>query len=268
MLASLALVSLLQAPTLGADGLALADARLTFGILGPTRTDAKVRPGDNLVLSFEIQGITPDAAGKAVYTTAVEVTDAAGKSLFRQEPRKLQEFLALGGNTLSAFAHIDLGPDSPVGEYTLKVTVTDQTSSKTASITQKFEVLPKSFDIARIAISADGEGLVPISLLGVGQPYWVHAAVVGFERAKDATKQPKVALQLRVLDENGKPVAAEPFKGMIDKDIVATTTTLPFRFFIPLNRPGKYWVEIAAMDGLKKGTTAVQKFPLTVLPVK
>ena len=47
-----------------------------------------------------------------------------------------------------------------------------------------------------------------------------NGAVVGFGR-DGAAQQPNVALELRVLDENGKPTTAKPFGGTIDKDVPA-----------------------------------------------
>jgi hypothetical protein len=268
MLASLTLVALLQAPTAGADALALANPRFTYGLLGPARTDAKVRPGDSLLLSFDIQGISTDETGKASYSTLVEVADAKGKALFSQPSRKFQEFLPLGGGTVPAFAHIDLGPDAPAGTYTMKVTVTDAATMKSASAAKEVEVIARGFDVVRLALTGDADGLVPVGAYCVGQPLWVHGAVVGFERGKEAMAQPKVNLTLRVLDEAGKPIVAKPFSGAIEKDVPANTTALPLRFFVPLNKAGTYTVELTATDALKKGATATKKFPLVVLPHK
>jgi hypothetical protein len=263
MLASLALISLLQAPTFGAGDLSLTNARFTHGLLGPARADAKAHPGDSLFLSFNIDGIAVDDSGKVSYGTAVEVSDSKGKVIFQQAPHKFVEFLPLGGDTVPAFANINLAADSPAGEYTMKVVVTDGASNKSKSLSQKFEVLPKAFDLVRIAFTGDGDGLVPVGSYCVGQQVWFHAAVVGFERS--AQKQPKVSLQLRVLDETGKPVVAKPFAGTVDKDVPANATTLPVRFSVPLNRAGKYTVEVTANDDLKKSTVS-KKFPISVHP--
>jgi hypothetical protein len=268
MLCSLAFLALLQAPTAGADALTLANPRFTHGLLGPVRTDPKVRPGDSVLLSFDIQGISTDETGKASYSTLVEVMDAKGKAIFSQPSRKFQEFLPLGGGTVPAFAHIDLGPDAPAGTYTMKVTVTDTATMKSASTSKEAEVIAKGFDVVRLALTGDADGLVPVGACCVGQPLWLHASVVGFERGKEAAAQPKVSLSLRVLDESGKPIVAKPFYGAIEKDVPANVTALPLRFFVPLNNAGAYTVELTATDGLKKGAAAIKKFPLVVVPHK
>src|SRR5215471_15720012 len=105
--------------------LALSNARLTYGIQGPTRADAKFLPGDSLILSFDIEGITVDDSGKVQYSTTTEVVDGKGGRVFQQPPRTLDAINALGGDRIPAYAQIDIGLDQPEGDYTLKVSVTD-----------------------------------------------------------------------------------------------------------------------------------------------
>jgi hypothetical protein len=268
MLASLALLALLQPAIPGADALSLANPRITYGVLGPTRPAPNmVHPGDNLVLSFDIQGISVDDSGKVSYSTVVEVADASGKSLFKQPAKKYQEFLALGGSTLPAYAQVDLGLDSPAGKYTIAVTVTDNATQKSASAKQDFTVGKKEFSLIRLNASGDGDGLVPLGALAAGQPFFLHAAVVGFGVERAVEKQPKVSVVLRVLDENNKPLVAKPFTGSIDKNVPANATSLPIRFFVPLNRPGSYTLELTATDGVQNATSKLT-YPITVHPHK
>jgi hypothetical protein len=143
------------------------------------------------------------------------------------------------------------------------VVATDLSTNKSASVSTKFDVLPKAFDLVRIAVTGDGDGLVPLGAYCVGQPFWVQAAVVGFERSGQS-KQPKVSLQLRLLDEAGKAIVAKPFTGTIDKDVAANAPSAPFRFFVPLNKAGKYVVEAVATDDIKEATVS-KKFAITVI---
>ena len=267
MLASLALISLLQAPMAGADSLALAEPRMTHGILGPVRASSAVKPGDSLVLAFEIQGISADKSGKATFTTAVDVTDAAGKSVFKQPAKKILEFLPLGGVTLPAFAQIDIGLNMPAGKYSMNVTVADSVGGKSVTTKQAFTVEAVKFDLVRLSVSGDADGLVPIGAFAVGQPLWVHAAVVGFERQRAASgPQPKVTIELSVLGQDLAPLSP-PFVGVVDKDVPATATSLPVRYFVPLTRPGSYHIQIVATDEAGKGKAKLA-FPITVLPNK
>jgi hypothetical protein len=267
MLASLALISLLQAPTVGADGITLAQPRFTHGVLGPARASDTVKPGDSLVLAFEIDGITSDKTGKAAFSTAVDVSNAAGKSIFQQPTKKFQEFLPLGDGMLPAFAQIDLGLNTPAGKYTMAVTVADVATGKSTTVKKDFTVAAGAFDLVRLSVSGDADGLVPLAVYGVGQPFFVHAAVVGFQRDTAGAKQPKVNVELRVLGSDLKPILAQPFTGAIDKDVPANATSLPIRFYVPLNKAGSYYIQLAAKDELGKGG-ATLAFPITVLPNK
>jgi hypothetical protein len=264
MMTALALLATLELAPAQAGDLKLTGARLTYGILGPKRADAKLLPGDSLVLAFDIDGITIDDQGKVLYSISTEVLDPANKTVHRQPPVDLEAVQALGGNRLPAYAQVDIGLKQPPGEYTLKVLVGDRASRKGQTLTQKFTVLPPDFGLVRFATSANAEGTIPAGSLGVGQTVWVNTLVVGFKR-DDASKQPNVALECRVLDESGKPTTAKSHSGAINKDVPADAPFLPIQFQLALNRPGKFTLELKATD-LLANKSVTQKFPITVNP--
>jgi hypothetical protein len=265
MLHTLALLAALSAVPGQSGGLSLADARVTHGIMGPARAGTKFLPGDTLFLAYDIDGITADADGKVLYTAAIEVKDSSGKQVVNQKPSDEETIMALGGTRLPAFAQVAIGLEQQPGEYVVKVTVTDRASKKSASLEQKFEVLPRDFGISRLVLTGDPEGRVPAGLLGVGQELYVNAMVVGFQRG--AGQQPNVRVELRVLDESGKPTLAKPFAGEITKDVPPKDTALPVQFLLGLNRPGKFTVELTATDK-SNNKKATQSFPITVSPSK
>jgi hypothetical protein len=129
-------------------------------------------------------------------------------------------------------------------------------------LTQKFEALRPDFGLVRLSGTGDAEGQVPAGALCAGQSLWVNGAVVGFRRG-GAAQQPNVSLELRVVDEKGKPTMAKPFGGTIDKDVPTKDTALPIQFLVSLNRPGKFTVEVKATDQIA-GKTVAQSFPITV----
>jgi hypothetical protein len=266
MLMTLPLMAALCVAPGQAGGLALTDARVTYGVLGPTRDNTKFLPGDSLFLTFTIDGITADADGKVRYKIGTEVSDAAGKVVFRQAPQDRDAINTLGGNQLPAFAQVAVGQQQPAGAYSLKVTVTDLANQKSAALEQKFEVLRPDFGLARLSASGDPEGQVPTGLLCTGQSLWIHGAVVGFQRG-GAAKQPNVTLELSVRDATGKATLAKPLGGTINKDVPPKDTALPFQFLVSLNRPGQFTVQIKATDALA-GKTVTQSFPMTVHSVK
>jgi hypothetical protein len=265
MLAALAvLTSLTLAPGQG-DGLALAGARLTHGLLGPDRADARFLPGDAVFLTFDIDGLTFGPDGKAAYATATELTDAAGQVIFHAPPRDQAVTLALGGHSLPAYARADLSLEQPPGDYALTVTVTDKASGKSQTLTRKFQVLPQAFGLVGLAATADRDGTLPACPPAVGATLWLAAGAVNFRRG--GTGQPKLALRLRVLDEQGQPTLPTPFTGRMDRDVPASATALPVQFALALTRPGTFTVELTATDELA-GQTATVRYPLVVRPAR
>src|SRR5262245_56963482 len=125
MLTSLAVLAGLLAQPAEVDTLSLVDARFTYGVFGPPRPNAKLLPGDHLVVAFDVAGITVDDAGKVRYSISTELSDAAGKVIHTQPAKPAESVANLGGGRLPAVAHVDVGLDQPAGEYKVKVTVVD-----------------------------------------------------------------------------------------------------------------------------------------------
>jgi hypothetical protein len=260
---------LLAGLTISADQppeLAVDNVRLTAGILGPRRNVAKYLPGDNLYLSFNIAGITCGDDGKVKYSVSSEVTDSSGKSIFRQPPQNQEMVTVLGGHEVPAYAQVAIGINQPAGEYKLTVTITDRATNKSKSATQTFEVLPAAFGLVRLALSADPDNRIPVGSLFAGQTIFLHGAVVGFQR-DGGSGQPKVVVEMRVLDEAGKPTLAKPFSGTIEKDVPAKDIALPFVFVASLNRAGKFTLELSATDKIS-GKSTTHSFPFVVNPSK
>src|SRR5262245_29186746 len=107
MLSSVLVLSALTLPVGQPGKLALTGARITYGVQGPVRADTKFLPGDSLILSFDIEGITVDDGGKVQYSTTTEVVDGKGGRVFQQPPRNLDAVNALGGDRIPAYAQID-----------------------------------------------------------------------------------------------------------------------------------------------------------------
>jgi hypothetical protein len=240
-------------------GLSLTNVRTTYGAPGVTRQDNKLLPGDHVYVSFDIEGITVADDGKVLYSMTTEVLDGGGKSLFREEPRDLEVTNALGGRTVPAFTQMDVGLNTPAGDYTLQVTVTDRASKRSQTLSRKFEVLPKAFGVVRLTTTLDHDAKVPASSFSTGQSLWVNCAVVGFQRKEQAN----ISIEMRVLDESNNPTLAKPFTGEISKDLPATALSAAAQFLVPLNRAGKFTIELKATDQLS-GKTSELKFPITV----
>jgi hypothetical protein len=245
-----------------AASLNLTHVRATYGPLGAPRKDHQVLPGDQVFVAFDIEGVTVAPDGKVLYGMATDVLNSQGKVVFKQEPRDLETVNALGGTSVPAYAHLDVGLDSPAGEYTVRVTVTDRASKRNAVLTQKFQVLSKAFGLVRLTTTTDPEGRIPASVFESGASLWVNCGVIGF--GQNAQGQPQVTVELRVLDDKGQPTLAKPFTGELGRDVPSKLTSLPVQFHVGLNRAGKFTVELKATDQLSKNA-AVLAFPLTVV---
>jgi hypothetical protein len=264
MYATFALMTLCSILPAQPNQLSVSNVRITYGALGATRPEAKLLPGDSLYVGFDIEGITVDDAGKVRYSTALELTDSAGKAIFKQLPKDQETINSLGGNSLPAFAEVDIGVQQPAGKYSLKVTVTDLATKKSESFTKNFEVAAAGFGLVRLAATADPDGKDPLAMLGSGQTLWINAAVVGF--ALDKTKnQPNLSFELTILDDSGKPTIKKPFTGTVDKDVPAKAASVPIQFYLSLNRPGKFTAVLKVTDSISGGA-ATQELPFKVLP--
>lgn len=263
--------TLALAATLGlapgqAGELTLSNVRPTRGILGPARGDDALRPGDSLIVGFDIDGVKTDDAGKVLYSMGIKVADSSGKVIFEQKPQNYEATNSLGGNHVPAFARVDIGLEQPAGDYTLTVTIKDRAADRSKSLEHKFKVLDNDLALVRLQVSTDPDALFPAAVVGAGQSAWVNFGAVGF--ARDRTSgQPNTRFSLRILDADGKPTFAKPHTTTVNKGVPAKFLALPMTFPLSLNRPGKFTVELTAKDEIT-GKSAKLSFPLNVLPVK
>ncbi len=243
--------------------LEITNARSTYGVRGAVRTNDKYLPGDVFVLSFDIDGFTVDPEGKLLYSMALEVSDAK-KVIYRKDPKDLVATIHLGGKQMPAVSKIDIGSDLPAGKLTVKVTVTDRVSKASATVSKAIEVLPMNFGIVDVSTSSDAEMQASTTLFGAGESLFANFRLVGFARDR-SSMQPKVSFEVRVLDSTGKPTTAKPFVGEINDKVPASAVSLPAQFLLSLNRPGKFTIEIKAMDQVASKTATIS-IPLTVQP--
>ncbi len=274
MLSTLAVAAVLGLAPSQSETLQLKNVRATYGPLGQERKDSKVLGGDAYFVSFDIEGLKVREDGQVKYSMSMELTNKEGKSQYKQEPQELDAYNALGGNRVPAFAHILIGTDTPEGEYTLKVTVKDQVTEKSDTLTRKFEVLSRRFGLVQVNMTYQApvrDVFLPAPPLGVpGQTFWVNFAVVGFELDKARKDQPNIETTMRVLDEDGKPTLAKPYSGgakEVDPQFPQFKRVIPMQFLLQLNRPGKFKIELKAADKVG-GKTAEQILDLTVVEVK
>lgn len=257
------------APAQPAGSLNLTNPRLTYGELGGTRPDGKLLPGDILFIAFDIEGITINAEGVATYSMGLEVTDAAGKSILKQEPADKTDFVPLGGTKIPGRAYVLAGYDQPAGAYTLKLTVSDKgaagTAKPTKTLEKKFEVADRGFGIVSAYTSMDERGTIPAPTTGiVGQSVFVQFVVIGFQRDA-AKKQPNVLVEMVALDDAGRPTLKTPSSFAMDGGVDEKDPGFTLRFLLPLTRVGKFTIRLKATDKVSN-KTATFDLPIAVVP--
>jgi hypothetical protein len=267
MWATLALAAVLQPVPAQASNLAIKNDRVTYGILGPERKDNKMLGGDVFVVTFDIDGLEVNKDdGKIKYGMLMVLTDAQGKEQFKKDSPELEAINALGGSRLPAYAMSDIGTDTPPGEYTLKVIVTDRATKATKELVRKFEVQPKKLGIARLGLFNERGMPVP-PIVVAGQTVLVSFALVGFD-LDAGKKQPNLSVEMRIVDESGQPTLGKPFaSGDINNVPEEAKKFVQMQFDIAANRSGKFTIEIKATDKIS-GKSAEEKLPITVVELK
>jgi hypothetical protein len=264
MWATLALASALSITPNQSGTLQLRNERATYGILGPERKENRVFVGDVYFVAFDIEGLQVREDGRVRYSMGMELTNSKGQSVYRKDPSEVETVAALGGTRLPAFANADIGTDTPPGEYTMKVTVTDPVTKKNATLERKFEAMAADrLGMARVGLSYDAQNQLPAPPFAApGQTLLLNFAVVGFQL--DDKKQPRLDADLTVLDESGKPTLPKPFSsGEINEAPEQFKKILPMQFILQLNRPGKFRLALKATDRLAKKSVE-QALDLTV----
>lgn len=250
-----------QAP---AGKLEINNVRNTYGVLGPTRANSKLLPGDILFVSYDIDGITITDEGRVHYSMVMEVVDKNGKATLKQDPFEKIELVPLGGSKVAARAFVTLGVDHPAGEFTMKVTVTDKGAKEKPSQTleRKFEVLPPDFGLVAVYASLDERGQTAAPTSGVvGQAVFINYTAVGFKR--DEKKLPNLRFEMIPLDEAAKPLMSKPlFHDGNDLDEKLPNYTV--RFLLPMTRPGKFTIRLSCTDKITNKTASVD-LPVTIV---
>jgi hypothetical protein len=249
------------------DQLTINNVRATYGLLGTERPDHKALLGDTYCVAFDIDGLKADDNGRVQYTLAMKATDSKGQVIFAESPEDLETYNTLGGSRVPAFTILDTGLAQNPGDCTIRVTVTDRTTRATRQLVHRLEIMPRSFGIIRLATSLDPELRFPAAPVGVpGQSLWVNFFTLGFQR-DPANKLPNVRVEMRILDENGKPTLAKPVTGEISQAVPEATVVIPWQFRVSFNRAGKYTLEVRAADRVSK-KAAKLSFPLVVVEQK
>src|SRR4051812_32656670 len=158
-------VALTTVMSLAPAQLELKNVRSTHGIMGETRKDDKVLPGDLLVVAFDVEGLKVKETGQIQYSMGMELTKKnKAKPEFKRDPIDLEGENSLGGTSFPAFAMTAIGTDTAPGDYTLKVTIKDRLGKTEKVLEKTFEVVkPKLGFVQTYLTSGNGDPVPPVA---------------------------------------------------------------------------------------------------------
>ena len=243
---------------------------MTVGELGPPRPSSKLLPGDILFIGYDITGLTIEPDGLAKYKMSMEVKDADGKSIFKQDPRELNDFVPLRGNSIPARAFVTIGLDQDPGNYTCKVTVEDPKTKAKDTLTTKFEVTKREYGIVAVytTLRPEGGNLRPDHRRPSARP----SSSTSASRPSSAIRRPSNRTSTSSFRFSTRRATARS----ASRASMTRTTSRPSRwtkrkarstmhFPLFMSRPGKFTAKITATDKVAN-KTATYELPVTILP--
>jgi hypothetical protein len=232
--------------------LQIQDIKAAHGLLGPERKSLLIQPYDEVLFRYTLTGVQVDGEGKADLTEAVALVDASGKTLLEQKLPQ-NDLLPLGGGKTFGFVRLTLDEVVPPGDYTLKVTVTDNLAKETVSFERKLTSKEPTLSIVAPSFFADPEGKIPASTSGlVGQKLFFHFKCIGFDRSQGKID---VDMHVQILDDKGTDTMPKPIQVSLkteDPDQLKKAKFLTFNGDLTLHRAGKFTLRLTVLDKVSK----------------
>jgi hypothetical protein len=242
--------------------LKIVDVFACYGPRGPERKSLEVVAGDRVFFGFGVEGVQTDAEGKYDCLMELELRDAAGALLLKQQ-QPLRDVLALGGGSFTAWRNLQFGPESPSGDFTLKTTVVDQLAKRSTSFERTVTCKKSDCAITNLVFFQDKEGKLPSTgTVVVGQLLHFRFLAVGFDRAKP---QVKYVMLVQTLDKDGRELLPKAIRAEVatnDANVIATAPGFAFGGALGMNRTGEFRIRFTLIDDVSE-----RKTELTV-PIK
>ena len=250
-----------------ASALEIKNIRPCYAPFGATRYNLKLLPGDVLFITYDLDGLATDKkSGKTNYETTLELLDVndadpkKAKVLYKK-PSTNEVVPQLGTGRMPGDLHVIMGAQQAPGKYAIRLTVHDKVANEAKAFQYPFEVVPQGFGFVGVTAPAIG---FP------GQHYVTGFGLVNLAlNAK--TKEPEVEVDIKILDEKGAAVAPA-VKILLPRDMpegikLDEANFVPLQYPIYLNRPGRFTIEIQAVDKLAGNKKQELRYPVTVLDV-
>jgi hypothetical protein len=239
------------------------EVQACYAYCGPERVGSDYYPPyDSVGFRYWVSGVRTKADGSVDVSIALELKDAAGKTVLRDSDWLTQR-PTLGGDTFLASSGVMLTGSPPPGEYTAVVTVKDNLSSETAGFERKVHIKPIELAVNGFLLFRDAEQKVSTAgTFTAGEFMYFAAQVIGL-----SPRDGKVALtgRLQMLDGGTGEVVADLGDRSQQAD-VAVPPTLPVRyggFLMNLNRSGWFLLRLTVTDDVAKKTVTFEA-PLRV----
>jgi hypothetical protein len=194
-----------------------------------------------------------------LYSMDMEVVNKAGKRLYGSESGELETINSLGGTRVPCFARVKIGTDLDFGEYTMRVTITDHVAKPKVkkTLVRKFEVVKPELGFILIGLTND-QGFEAPPVAVPGQMLFLHCTSTGFELDKKKNL-PNLAIEMRILDSDGKPTLPTPVTGEV-KELKEKTYEqfIPWQMSVNVNRGGKFKIVLKLTDKNAPGGKSVE----------
>jgi hypothetical protein len=244
--------------TTTASAVDLKNIRLRYGPMGAVRESKLVLPGDLIFMSYDIENLTLDKAGKASYVTILELLDAQDKVIYDSKT-PMEVLPQLGGTRMPGNLHLIMGPKQAPGKYAIRLTVHDKIGKDAKAFKYSFDLSSPVF------------GMVGVLAPAIGFPGQMYRTELNFVNSGlDAKKNPDLNVNIRILDQAGKAVVPTvefkfprdlPPNVELDKE-----NLIPLTYPVYLNRVGRFTMEISAQDKNSKKETKLS-YPFTVIDI-
>lgn len=247
-----------------APALEIKNIRPCYAPFGATRYDLNLLPGDVLFITYDLDGLLTDPkTGKTNYETILELIDDPAQKepkVLYKKPTTNEVVPQLGTGRMPGDLHVIMGAGQAPGKYAVRLTVHDKLAKQARAFTYPFTVIPQGFGF--VGVSAPAIGFP-------GQHYVTGFGLVNL--ALDGKKNPNCEISIRILDDKGKAVAST-VQILLPRDMPEGTDLnqanfVPLQYPIYLNRPGRFTVEIEAVDKYGGNKKKELKYPVTVLDV-
>jgi hypothetical protein len=230
------------------------------GPLGPARARLEVTPLEEVVFRFVVAGLKPAANGEFQFDVAYSMTDSAGKVVL-SDTRRHQVIAVMSSDTTPATAAIQIGPTAPLGDYSLKVTVTDCNGGGDANFSRRLTCKPGEFRAINPRFFHDAARTSPGPAGGLaGQSTYLRVLAAGpkWEAGKSS-----VALRVELTDLEGNVVSRQPVTTRRELTEGGPFRAIALEAWLPLAKPGEYQIKLTVIDEIARREDVIM-LPLTV----